>query len=151
MAIDEGEEGSSQSQRRSVPPVRIRSGPDPFLVICRCFSVVTALTAILCVIVNVLSAVRSFQHRSDIFGGIFRCYATVIALFVAIAETEWGFILKFCTVLEYWVARGMLQIFYIMYFFECLDVLCFASTFNQMQELEQRRAELEALLVAERA
>ena len=34
----------------------------------------------------------------QIFGGIFRCYAVVIALFVGVVETEWGFILKFCSV-----------------------------------------------------
>lgn len=31
----------------------------------------------------------------QVFAGIFRCYAVVIALFVAVAETEWGFIIKF--------------------------------------------------------
>lgn len=31
----------------------------------------------------------------QVFGGVFRCYAVVIALFVAVAETEWGFIIKF--------------------------------------------------------
>ncbi|KAK7252280.1 hypothetical protein RIF29_36116 [Crotalaria pallida] len=90
---------------------RIRRRPDPFLVTCRCFSFVTCLVAILCIIVNVLSAVRSFRHGSDIFDGIFRCYAVVIACFVVLAETEWSFIIKFWQLLEYWAARGMLQIF----------------------------------------
>ncbi|WVZ23126.1 hypothetical protein V8G54_001670 [Vigna mungo] len=85
--------------------------PDPFLVACRCFSFLTSLAAILCIAVNVLSAVRSFKHASDIFDGIFRCYAVIIAAFVVLAETEWSFILKFSKVLEYWAARGMLQIF----------------------------------------
>lgn len=35
----------------------------------------------------------------------------MIAFFVVVAETEWGFITKFWKVLEYWAARGMLQIF----------------------------------------
>ncbi|KAK8568298.1 hypothetical protein V6N13_106234 [Hibiscus sabdariffa] len=90
---------------------RVRSGRDPFLVVCRCFSVITSLTAILCIAVNVLSAVRSFKNGSDVFDGIFRCYAVVIAFFVVLAETEWGFIIKFWKVLEYWAGRGMLQIF----------------------------------------
>lgn len=34
----------------------------------------------------------------QVFGGIFRCYAVVIALFVAVAETEWGFLIKFWSV-----------------------------------------------------
>ncbi|RDX65941.1 hypothetical protein CR513_55345 [Mucuna pruriens] len=91
----------------------IRKRADPFLVACRCFSFITSLAAILCIAVNVLSAVRSFKHASDIFDGIFRCYAVIIAAFVVLAETEWSFILK-CSklqVLEYWAARGMLQIF----------------------------------------
>ncbi|KAJ4800865.1 Vacuole [Rhynchospora pubera] len=99
------------------PPVRVSSSArircrsDPFLIACRCFSLVTAITALLCVAVNVLSAVRCFSNAKDIFGGIFRCYAVVIAFFVAVAETEWSFIFKFSKVLEYWAGRGMLQIF----------------------------------------
>ncbi|XP_010277506.1 PREDICTED: uncharacterized protein LOC104611919 isoform X2 [Nelumbo nucifera] len=72
-----GDEESSQ--RVSMPSARLRLRADPFLLACRCFSVLTSLTAILCISVNVLSAVRSFKNESD--------------------------------VLEYWVGRGMLQIF----------------------------------------
>ncbi|XP_030538277.1 uncharacterized protein LOC115746591 [Rhodamnia argentea] len=90
---------------------RIRARPDTFLVVCRCFSVLTSLCAVLCIAVNVLSAIRSFKNGYDVFDGIFRCYAVVIAFFVVLAETEWGFIFKFWKVLEYWVGRGMLQIF----------------------------------------
>ncbi|XP_058069341.1 uncharacterized protein LOC131218675 [Magnolia sinica] len=190
-----GDQEASQSQRPSHPSTWIRSGPDPFLVVCRCFSVITALTAILCVIVNVFSAVRSFKNAYDIFGGIFRCYAAVIALFVAIAETEWGFILKFVKVLEYWAGRGMLQIFvavmtrafpdvsgkrkdlvllqeiasYLLVAcgvtYVILGVLCIGflkrarlrkeitreQAAKDLEELERRREELEALLVAEGA
>ncbi|KAK4563766.1 hypothetical protein RGQ29_006048 [Quercus rubra] len=89
----------------------LRTRPDPFLIVCRGFSVITALTAILCIAVNVLSAIRSFKDGSDIFDGIFRCYAVLIACFVVLAETEWKFVMKFWKVLEYWAARGMLQIF----------------------------------------
>lgn len=84
---------------------------DPFLVACRCFSVLTAISAILCVVANVFSAIRSFKTGDDIFGGILRCYAIVIALFVAIAETEWQRIFQFWKILEYWAGRGMLQVF----------------------------------------
>ncbi|KAF2532719.1 hypothetical protein F2Q70_00033452 [Brassica cretica] len=90
---------------------RLSNRADPFLVVCRCFSFVTSLVAILCVVVNVLAAIRSFRDSHDIFDGIFRCYAVLIACFVVLAETEWGFILKFSKVLEYWAGRGMLQIF----------------------------------------
>lgn len=85
--------------------------PDPFLVLCRCFSVLTAISAILCVIANVFSAIHSFSSGEDVFGGILRCYAIVIALFVAIAETEWQRIFQFWNILEYWAGRGMLQVF----------------------------------------
>lgn len=84
---------------------------DPFLVICRCFSVVTILSALLCVVVNVLSAIDSFKNGENIFDGILRCYAVLIALFVVVAETEWERIQRFWIILEYWVGRGMLQIF----------------------------------------
>ncbi|KAF5185878.1 Golgi apparatus membrane protein tvp15 [Thalictrum thalictroides] len=84
---------------------------DPFLVVCKCFRVITSLIAILCIAVNVLSAIRSFKERSDIFDVVFRCYAVLIAVLVVLAETEWEFILKFWKVLEYWAGRGMLQVF----------------------------------------
>ncbi|KAL3617322.1 hypothetical protein CASFOL_038867 [Castilleja foliolosa] len=99
------------SQRHPPASGQIRARPDGFLIACRCFSVITALAAVLCIAVNVLSAVRSFQNGSDIFDGIFRCYAVVIAIFVVVAETEWGIVMKFWKVLEYWAGRGMLQIF----------------------------------------
>ncbi|KAG6425050.1 hypothetical protein SASPL_115473 [Salvia splendens] len=104
----------AQSSREPDPPAvttRLRSRPDPFLITCRCFSVITALAAILCIAVNILSAVQSFNNGSDIFDGIFRCYTVVISLFVVVAETEWEFIMKFSKILEYWAGRGMLQIF----------------------------------------
>ncbi|KAL3620996.1 hypothetical protein CASFOL_035908 [Castilleja foliolosa] len=92
---------------------RIRARPDGFLIACRCFSFITSLSAMLCIAVNVLSAVRSCRNGSDIFDGIFRCYAVAIAVFVVVAETEWGVVMKFSKVLEYWAGRGMLQILYV--------------------------------------
>ncbi|XP_058751805.1 uncharacterized protein LOC131624898 [Vicia villosa] len=84
---------------------------DPFLIVCRCFSLITAIAVILCIAVNVLSAIRSFRNPNSIFDGIFRCYAVIIAVFAVLVETEWSFIIKFWQILEYWAARGMLQIF----------------------------------------
>ncbi|KAK6253328.1 hypothetical protein QUC31_015048 [Theobroma cacao] len=110
MARNGDPEGEGVLQRAS-SSTRVRARPDPFLLVCRCFSLITSLTAILCIAVNVLSAVRSFKNGSDVFDGIFRCYAVVIAFFVVVAETEWAFIIKFWKVLEYWAGRGMLQIF----------------------------------------
>ncbi|XP_028076074.1 uncharacterized protein LOC114278262 isoform X1 [Camellia sinensis] len=108
-----GEEENPQrgNSGSATAAVGVRARADPFLVVCRCFSFITAVAAILCIAVNILSAVRSFKNGSDIFDGIFRCYAVVIALFVVVAETEWVFIMKFWKVLEYWACRGMLQIF----------------------------------------
>ncbi|KAK6156762.1 hypothetical protein DH2020_011010 [Rehmannia glutinosa] len=100
-----GSHDGSGSDSGPPPPARVRTRPDGFLIACRSFSVITALASILCIAVNVLSAVRSFRNGSDvmlcallpltIFDGIFRCYAVVIALFVVVAETEWEVIMKF--------------------------------------------------------
>ncbi|KAI4296441.1 hypothetical protein L6164_036398 [Bauhinia variegata] len=108
---DDGESVAPLPRVPSGSRTRLRARPDPFLVACRCFSVLTSLAAILCIAVNVLSAVRSFKNGSDIFSGIFRCYAVFVACFVVLAETEWGFIFKFWQLLQYWTGRGMLQIF----------------------------------------
>ncbi|KAG6406753.1 hypothetical protein SASPL_134362 [Salvia splendens] len=86
---------SSREPDPPAPTARARSRPDPFLITCRCFSVITALAAVLCIAVNILSAVHSFSNGTDIFDGIFRCYTVVIASFVVVAETEWEFIMKF--------------------------------------------------------
>ncbi|XWS54573.1 hypothetical protein CRYUN_Cryun10bG0100500 [Craigia yunnanensis] len=111
MARNGDPEGSEGVLPIASSSARERARLDPFLVVCRCFSIITSLTAILCIVVNVLSAVCSFENGSDVFDGIFRCYAVVIAFFVVLAETEWNFIINFCKVFEYWVGRGMLQIF----------------------------------------
>ncbi|XP_054801818.1 uncharacterized protein LOC129305775 [Prosopis cineraria] len=89
----------------------VRARPDLFLVACRCFSLLTSLAAILCIVFNVLSAIRSFKHISGIFDGIFRCYAVLISCLVVLAETEWSLIMKSFKALECWPCRGMLQIF----------------------------------------
>ncbi|XP_059647990.1 uncharacterized protein LOC132294228 [Cornus florida] len=191
----EGGNSPRVSPSSSNTNVRLRARPDALLIVCRFFSVITALAAILCIVVNVLSAIRSFTNVSDIFDGIFRCYAVVIAILVVVAETEWGFIMKFWKVLEYWVGRGMLQIFVavmtkaypenyedqnalillqsiasyillgcgVVYVFA--GILCIGlikrsrqkkeitaeQAVRDLQELERRREELEALLIEERA
>ncbi|KAL8150842.1 hypothetical protein V2J09_020650 [Rumex salicifolius] len=157
-------------QRRYNSGGRLRSRGDPFLVVCRCFSFFTAFTAILCIAVNVLSAVRSFRNGSDVFDGIFRCYAVVIGVFVVMAETDWSPIFKFWKVLEYWAGRGMLQIFVAVMTRaypdyngerEILGIMCIGvvkrarqrkentrgQTINDLEELERKKAELEALLL----
>lgn len=45
---------------------RVVRRADPFLILCRCFSVITSLAAILCIVVNVLSAIRSFKTGSNV-------------------------------------------------------------------------------------
>jgi len=45
---------------------RVERRADPFLIVCRCFSLITSLAAILCIAVNVLSAVRSFKNPNTV-------------------------------------------------------------------------------------
>ncbi|KAK1414595.1 hypothetical protein QVD17_30342 [Tagetes erecta] len=172
---------------------RVKAKPDPILNTCRCFSFVTVVASILCIIANVISAIRSFTNGLDIFDGIFRCYAVVIAVVVVVAETEWSFVIKFWKVLEYWAGRGMLQIFVAVmtraysdtigerheilllqdiasytllacgFIYVVSGVLCLGflkrarqnkevstqQAIKDLQDLERRRAELEALLVVD--
>ncbi|KAJ8572489.1 hypothetical protein K7X08_009000 [Anisodus acutangulus] len=178
-------DGEGTVRDRSISSTRVRTGSDPFLVACRLFSFVTALAAILCIAVNVYSAVRSFKHEYDVFDGIFRCYAVVIAIIVVVAETEWLFFTKFWKVLEFSAGRGMLQILiwakendlillqniasYFLITCGAINIIsglfCFGfikcahqakevsreQAIQDLQELERRREELEALLIQERA
>jgi hypothetical protein len=44
----------------------VRAGSDLLLIVCGYFSVVTAATTLLCVAVNIVSAVQSFCDGSDV-------------------------------------------------------------------------------------
>ncbi|XP_021774074.1 uncharacterized protein LOC110738021 [Chenopodium quinoa] len=202
MKKNGGETSQSAPASPSAPPPRTTSSNSdaplrrrnaPFLIVCRCFSLITAISAILCIAVNILSAVRSFKHGADVFDGIFRCYAVVLAILVVLAETEWSFIFKFWKVLEYWPGRSMLQIFvavmtrafsdfigkqhdivllqsiasylllscaavYLVSGILCIGILKRSleqkeisrdQAVKDLQELEKKRQELEALLIEE--
>lgn len=58
--------GDNSGSGPSVSSIRVRSRPDCFLIFYRCFRLITSLAAILCIAVNVLSAVRSFKNGSDV-------------------------------------------------------------------------------------
>ncbi|XP_038905259.1 uncharacterized protein LOC120091338 isoform X2 [Benincasa hispida] len=107
----DGEGAPAAAASSSSQTIRPRRRVDPLLVTCRFFSVLTALTAILCIVSNVISAIRSFKNKSDVLTLFPTSSLIVIACFVVLAETEWEFILKNWKVLEYWAGRGMLQIF----------------------------------------
>uniref|UniRef100_A0A0C9RKE3 TSA: Wollemia nobilis Ref_Wollemi_Transcript_13822_1127 transcribed RNA sequence n=1 Tax=Wollemia nobilis TaxID=56998 RepID=A0A0C9RKE3_9CONI len=126
------DEEAAEVERR----VKHLARTDPFLVVCRCFSLITVVCALMCVVVNVFSAIRSFKDGADIFDGILRCFAVIIALIVVVAETEWERILKFWLVLEYCVGRGMLQIFVAV----MTKALSTASEKNQVLTLFQEIA-----------
>ncbi|KAM0061944.1 putative golgi apparatus membrane protein TVP15 [Helianthus debilis subsp. tardiflorus] len=191
--IEEAEPLANTATTSSPNNPIVKPKSDPILATCRCFSFVTVVASLLCIIANVFSAIRSFRNGYDIFDGIFRCYAVVIAVFVIVAETEWSFVTKFWKVLEYWAGRGMLQIFvavmtraypdtyaerheilllqdiasytllacgliYVVSGVLCLGFLKRArqnkevsaqQAVKDLQELERRRAELEALLIVD--
>ncbi|CAM6022135.1 unnamed protein product [Sphagnum balticum] len=94
----------------------ITAPTDSLLYVCTVLSIVSALGSVLCMVVNLVSLLRSFDsrgfdYRVSPFVLILRCYAVAIAFFVALAETEWEVIFRLWQVLEYWVGRGMFQIF----------------------------------------
>lgn len=85
MARNEGEGGGDGEAGPGLSSSsRIRAGPDPFLVVCRCFSFVTALVGILCIAVNVLSAVRSFKNGSDVCFSFL--YTGISKIYVCLCE-----------------------------------------------------------------
>lgn len=60
-----GQSSTSSPPSPSLPP-RIKSRTDPLLVVCGCFSFVTATASLLCVLVNALSAYQSFKNAKDV-------------------------------------------------------------------------------------
>jgi len=99
----------------SQPPAA-SSQQDTLLYICTILSIVTAIGGLLCLVVNLISLLRSidyhgFDYRVSIFVGVLHFFAVAFALVVVVAETEWGPVLRFWKVLDYWVGRGLLQIF----------------------------------------
>jgi hypothetical protein len=108
------------AEAQGAPPSQ--NGPPPgqqkdtLLYICAVLSIVTATGGLLCLVVNLISLLRSidyrgFDYRVSVFVGVVRFFAVAFALVVVVAETEWSPILKFWKVLDYWVGRGLLQVF----------------------------------------
>lgn len=94
---------NSSSNSNSAPqntninaPLQRRNAP--FLIVCRCFSVITAASAALCIAVNVLSAVRSFKNGSDVGSFCFLGFNFYVLLLLLI-NFEW---FVFCGVLGFW-------------------------------------------------
>ncbi|KAE9446989.1 hypothetical protein C3L33_21111, partial [Rhododendron williamsianum] len=94
---------------------------DAFIIVCRCFSVVTAVAALLCIAVNVLYAVRSFMNLSDVISLTLSLYTFVYL-------------------------SGIFCLGRIKHARQSRD-----EAVSDSQEAERRRQELEALLVQERA
>ncbi|GAQ79306.1 hypothetical protein KFL_000280110 [Klebsormidium nitens] len=84
---------------------------DGILYFSRLLSFVTATAAVICAVIHGLAAYRSFKYHGDVFLGILRIYAVLISVWTALAETEWEFVFRSFSVLQYWIARGVLQIF----------------------------------------
>ncbi|KAG0559005.1 hypothetical protein KC19_10G071700 [Ceratodon purpureus] len=101
-----------------VPPVLLQAPPpenDSLLYVCRVLSTVTAVGSLLCLVVNAISLLRSFDYRGfdyrvSVFVGILRSYTIAIAVLVIVAETEWELLFRFFGILEFWVGRGLFQI-----------------------------------------
>ena len=99
----------SSSSSRARAAAAVRPGPDPLLVICRCFSFVTSLTAILCVAVNVLSAVRSFKDGSDVRLYISKCiyalgeWGSMWGIDVWLVVVLCRFLMEYSGVMRWWL------------------------------------------------
>ncbi|CAM6086614.1 unnamed protein product [Calypogeia fissa] len=84
---------------------------DLALILFRTLTIVTAVSAIMCMVVNLVSLLRSFRYHVKTFVAVLRIYTVVFAAFIAVAETEWKWLFRHWPYLEYWFGRGMLQIF----------------------------------------
>uniref|UniRef100_A0A7I4AUD0 Uncharacterized protein n=1 Tax=Physcomitrium patens TaxID=3218 RepID=A0A7I4AUD0_PHYPA len=98
--------GSNQAIEGQIPPLPppvlepLPPEGDPLLYVCRILSIVTAVGALLCLLVNAISLFRSFDYRGfdyrvSVFVGILRCYTIAIAILVILAETEWEALFNF--------------------------------------------------------
>ncbi|KAK7839611.1 hypothetical protein CFP56_017791 [Quercus suber] len=79
----------------------LRTRPDSFLIVivCRCFSVITALTAILCITVNVLSAIRSFKDGSDVLSHSLSLAFLYVCVYVSHVDVDVDAVVVRCVLL----------------------------------------------------
>lgn len=109
-AVDVPQQGEYQQMRD--PDERERdANTDLALIMFRTLTVLTAISAIACLVVNLVSLLRSFRWQLKTFVAILRIYTVIFAGFIAVAETEWQWLFRHWPYLEYWFGRGMLQIF----------------------------------------
>lgn len=112
------EQAPPPPQQQLPPPVLVAAPSpenDPLLYVFRVLSMVTAIGSLLCLVVNAISLLRSFDYRGfdyrvSVFVGILRSYTIAIAILVILAETEWEVLFRFWKVLEFWTCRGLFQI-----------------------------------------
>ncbi|XP_010906291.1 uncharacterized protein [Elaeis guineensis] len=162
MARD-AETGEASRRPPDVPSVRIRSRPDPLLIVCRCFSFLTAIIAVLCVFVNVLSAVQSFKDGSDILE--YWAGRGMLQIFVAVMTRAFpdvsgqrkdlillqeiaSYLLMACGLT--YVISGVLCIGFLKRARQQKEITR-EQALRDLEELERHREELEALLVVDRA
>jgi len=93
-----------------------KSMRDCFLVFCRSINTITSLCAGLCLVAQVMAV--CVQYRTPIlmdlgriYQQLIRMFSAVLALVVILVETEWEKFLALVRVFEYWVVRGLLQVF----------------------------------------
>mmetsp|Transcript_28317 Transcript_28317/g.50580 ORF Transcript_28317/g.50580 Transcript_28317/m.50580 type:complete len:195 (-) Transcript_28317:161-745(-) len=89
---------------------------DCFLVFCRTVNTITALCASLCLVAQVMAV--CVQYRSPIlmdmdriYQQLIRMFAAVLCVVVVLVETEWERLMAMMRILEFWVMRGLLQVF----------------------------------------
>ncbi|XP_028076075.1 uncharacterized protein LOC114278262 isoform X2 [Camellia sinensis] len=156
-----GEEENPQrgNSGSATAAVGVRARADPFLVVCRCFSFITAVAAILCIAVNILSAVRSFKNGSDVLE-YWACRG-MLQIFVAVMTRAYPedsgereqlillqniscYMLLSCGVV--YIISGILCIGHFKRARQKKEVSRDQAV-RDLQELERRREELEALLL----
>nr|AID60086.1 At4g33625-like protein [Brassica napus] len=141
---------------------RLSNRADPFLVVCRCFSFVTSLIAILCVVVNVLAAIRSFRDSHDVLE--YWAGRGMLQIFVAVMTRAFPDYLaqKKDLLLLQNIASYMLLacgLIYVISGVLCIGFLKRArqqkeisreQAVKDLEEIDRRREELEQLLLMHR-
>eukprot|EP01026_Neomeris_dumetosa_P001785 TRINITY_DN1045_c0_g1_i1.p1 TRINITY_DN1045_c0_g1~~TRINITY_DN1045_c0_g1_i1.p1 ORF type:complete len:208 (-),score=10.58 TRINITY_DN1045_c0_g1_i1:411-1034(-) len=115
MVVEQSEITIADDDRR-IPQNLVQSRPrrDCFLAFCKLVNVVTGLCGLLCLVAYcmALSEDGPLTQASAVKPQILRLYGVLFSFIIVLIETEWQWFISFFRLVEVWIFRGILYIYF---------------------------------------